>query len=75
MFVHIFQLYFRLNLETMLMKYCKPFETADEKLLEAQSKAINDVVQELVRQLYQPNTCVREQVCQIFFCFATWFVS
>ena len=48
------------------MKYCKPFETTEESLLEAQSKAINDVVQELVRQLYQPNTCVHEQVCQLF---------
>ncbi|GFR25610.1 hypothetical protein TNCT_594364 [Trichonephila clavata] len=50
------------NLELMLKTFCKPCAAdveGDEK--EAQSKAINEVVQELVRQLTQPNNCVREQ--------------
>ncbi|XP_054724829.1 transformation/transcription domain-associated protein-like [Uloborus diversus] len=49
------------NLELMLKNYCKPCKTNDLTLVEVQKKAISELVQELVRQLTQPNNCVREQ--------------
>lgn len=58
---------FRVNLELMLTTYCKPCESNDEKLVDAQTKAMNEIVPELVRQLTQPNNCVREQVCNAIF--------
>lgn len=58
----IFFIVFRTYLETMLRTYCKPCTSEEEDVVEAQTKAINEVVQELVRQLTQPNSCVRQQV-------------
>lgn len=52
----------RNHLELMLRTYCKPCE---EDMAEIQSKALSEVTQELVRQLTQPNNCVREQVSKI----------
>nr|XP_042899044.1 transformation/transcription domain-associated protein isoform X5 [Parasteatoda tepidariorum] len=49
------------NLQTMLTTYCKHFPGDDAEMVAAQNKAIIEVVQELVRQLTQPNTCVRDQ--------------
>ncbi|KAG8178737.1 hypothetical protein JTE90_027055 [Oedothorax gibbosus] len=53
--------YAKTYLENMLRRYCKPCIGEEKDVAEAQTKAINEVVQELVRQLTQPNTCVREQ--------------
>ncbi|CAL1278798.1 unnamed protein product [Larinioides sclopetarius] len=50
------------NLELMLKQFCKPCgDDTEEDEKELQTKAVNEVVQELTRQVTQPNSCVREQ--------------
>lgn len=51
------------NLEKMLTLCGSPIipDATNKDLIDAQTKSLNEVIQELVRQVTSPNTCVREQ--------------
>ncbi|XP_023214350.1 transformation/transcription domain-associated protein-like, partial [Centruroides sculpturatus] len=53
------------NLEKMLTLCGTPIipDGTNKELIDAQTKSLHEVIQELVRQVTSPNTCVREQVC------------
>lgn len=57
------------NMDKMLVLCCSPIDPTpdNQPLIEAQKKSLNEITNELVRQVTSPNTYVREQVLLMVF--------